>query len=55
MVPNRTEYLNRGLSSNFRWLRSANHVKFTEKCVMCKGKHVLVKKKKFINWVNKEG
>ena len=24
--------LNRGLSSNFCWLRSANHVKFTEEC-----------------------
>ena len=24
--------LNRGLSSNFSWLRSANHVKFTEEC-----------------------
>ena len=27
--------LNRGLSSNFWWLRSANHVKFTEECMMC--------------------
>ena len=24
--------LNRGLSSNFWWLRSVNHVKFTEEC-----------------------
>ena len=24
--------LNRGLSSNFWWLKSANHVKFTEEC-----------------------
>ena len=36
--------LNRSLSSNFGWLRSANHVKCTEECVMCTGKHVLVKK-----------
>ena len=36
--------LNRGLSSNFWWLRSANHLKFTEECVMCMEKHVFVKK-----------
>ena len=35
--------LNRGLSGNFWWLISANHMKFTEECVMCTGKHVLVK------------
>ena len=29
-----TSNLNRGLLSNFWWLRSANHVKFTEECVM---------------------
>ena len=27
--------LNRGLSSNFYWLRSANHMKFPEECVIC--------------------
>ena len=27
--------LNRGLTSNFWWLRRANHLKFTEQCVMC--------------------
>ena len=36
--------LNRGLSSNFWWLRSANHVKFTEECVKCMEKYVLGKK-----------
>ena len=30
--------LNRGLSSDFWWLRNANHVKFTEVCMQ----HVLV-------------
>ena len=29
----------------FLVLISANHVKFTEKCVMCMKKHVLIKKK----------
>ena len=33
-----------GLSSNFWWVRSANHGKFTEECVMCTEKYVLVKK-----------
>ena len=28
----------------FCWLRSANHVKFTEKCVICTEKYALVKK-----------
>ena len=36
--------LNSGLSSNFWWLKNANHVKFTEKCVMCRKKHVLIPK-----------
>ena len=36
--------LNRGLSSNFSWLRNANHVKFMQECVMCMEKHILVKK-----------
>ena len=36
--------LNRGLSSNFCWLRSAYYVKFTAENVMCSEKHVLVKK-----------
>ena len=47
--------LNRGLSSNFLWLRSADHVKFTEKCVICTVKQVLVKNKKknlFTNELN---
>ena len=35
--------LNRGLSSNFWWLRSANHVKCTEEGVMCTEKNILVK------------
>ena len=36
--------LNRGLSSDFWWLRSANHVKFTE-CMMHMEEHVLEEKK----------
>ena len=36
--------LNRILSSDFWWLRSANHVKFIEEFVMCIGKQVLVRK-----------
>ena len=35
--------LNRGLSSHFGWSRSANHVKFTEECVIYTVKSVLVK------------
>ena len=35
--------MNRDLSSNFWWLRSANHVKFTEESVICTEKHVLVR------------
>ena len=34
-----TPDLNRGLSRNFWWLKNANHVKFTEKCVMGIEKH----------------
>ncbi len=36
--------LNRGLSSNYWWLRIANHMKFTEEWIICTEKHVLVKK-----------
>ena len=43
--------LNRGLSSNFWWLRSANHVKFTEERVLCTENHVLAKKN-FTNWLD---
>ena len=43
--------LNRGLSSNFWELRSANHVKFTEEFVMYTEKHILVKKM-FTNELN---
>ena len=39
-----TPGLNRGLSSNFWWLRSISHVKFTEEGVMYMKKHVLVNK-----------
>ena len=35
--------LNRDLSSNFWWLRSANHMKFIEEYVMWLEKHALVK------------
>ena len=35
--------LNGSLSSNFRWLRRANHVKFKEKSMMYTKKQVLVK------------
>ena len=38
--------LNRGLSSDFWQLKSTNHEKFAEECVVCMQKHVLVKKKK---------
>ena len=37
MVTNQKEVLqglNRGMSSNFCWLRGANNVKFTEECVI---------------------
>ena len=36
--------LNRGLSSNFWWLSSAEHGKFTEQCRIYTGKHVSIKK-----------
>ena len=36
--------LNRGISSNFWLLESANNVKFTEEFVMCTEKYVFVKK-----------
>ena len=36
--------LNRGLSSNFVLLRSANNVKFIVECIICIENHVLVKK-----------
>ena len=35
--------LNRGLTSEFWWLKSANHMKCTQECVMCRLKHVWVK------------
>ena len=35
--------LNRGLSSNFCWLKSANDEKFAEKCVICMKENFLVK------------
>ena len=35
--------LNRGMSSNFLWLKSVNQIKFTEECVMCLEKQILVK------------
>ena len=41
--------LNRGLSSDFRWLRSANHVKLTKECMMCTEKYILVNKKMSTN------
>ena len=46
MVANHTvlQGLNRGLSSNSWWLRSAKYLKFTEECVILREKHVLVKK-----------
>ena len=34
----------RGLSSNFWLLRSTNHVKIAEECMMCTEKHIFVKK-----------
>ena len=41
-IKQRSPGLNRGLSSDFCWLRTVNHVKFTER-VVCKEKHILVK------------
>ena len=50
MVANQSALgLNRGLSSTFCWLRSANHVKFTEGCELCMKKYVLVKKISLLN------
>ena len=41
MVANqRAPGFNRGMSSNFWWLTSAKHVKFTEECVICTKKDV---------------
>ena len=45
-MANQTVPLNRGLSTNFWCLRSANYVKFSKQCVMCIEKHDLIKKKK---------
>ena len=39
-----TKGLYSGLSSNTWFQRSENHVKFTEECMMCTEKDVLVKK-----------
>ena len=36
--------LKRNLSSNLYGLKSANHMKFSEECVMCIEKHVSIKK-----------
>ena len=44
MAANQIECFNRGLPSNFCWLRSTNHVKFTEECLICIETHILVKK-----------
>ena len=38
MVANQTD-----VSSNFWQLRSASHMKFIEKCLMCMEKHIFVK------------
>ena len=46
--------LNKVLSWNFWWLRSANSVKFTEECGMCIEKHVLVNKKNVYKWAKHE-
>ena len=51
MVANQTVCLNKGLSSNLRWLRSVDHMKFTEECFMRTEKHVLGKKL-FTNGIN---
>ena len=45
--------LNRDMSLNFYWLRSANHMKSIDKCVKGMKKHVLAKKKQtFTNGLN---
>ena len=43
---NNASGLTRGMSSNFWWRRSANHMKFTEECAICKKKYVFSKMKK---------
>ena len=48
-----TPDLKRDKLSNFWKLKSANHVKFTEECVMCMKKQVLLKKKMFTYGLNK--
>ena len=52
MVPNQSvSDLNKELSSNFYWPRSANPVKYTEECVMyTKKQHLVKKKKKVSKW-----
>ena len=45
MTANTISVLNRDLSSNFFGQESANHVKFTQECMLSTGKHVLQKKK----------
>ena len=42
-IKHSTSILNRSLSSNFYWLRSANNVKFTEEYLWCMEKPVVVK------------
>ena len=49
MSANQTECF-RGLSSMFWWLKSTNHMKFTEVCVICMEKHVI--EKMFTNGLN---
>ena len=44
--------VNRSLSSNFWWLRSANNVKFTEESVIVYGKAGFSEKKIFTNGLN---
>ena len=38
------EIYNSGTTKQFCWLENANHVKFTDECLMCIEKHVFVKK-----------
>ena len=51
VVKQRATGFDRGLSSKFWWLKSANHVKFTEECVMHMEKDVLIIKM-FTNGLN---
>ena len=46
------QYVTRGLSWNYWWLRDTNHVKFTGEWVMFLEKHTLVKKNIFTNGLN---